>query len=903
MVPLYNNLAGAYNNLGRYEQALFWAEKGAAIVERYYPDDQYRLGHIYNTMGVTLEGLGRYDEGLEAKKKALANWQAVLGPRHQEVGLAHLNLGTSYYYQGDYVKAAEEMDLSLDILSESLGEGHPYISAIINNLSVLEETMLNYEQALIYTRRGMRQRENFLSDESADLAQSYNNYGTMLSKLGQVDSALVYLQKALTIYDKVDNRPLYYSTLSTIGQHLTTIGEYTEAKSSLLMAIAGLTENTGEQNLMISDAKLYMGELLQAQNDQEGAIQYFQESLSILQQLYQENNSEIARIYNKLGECEISRQNYQQAIAFFDLALQANNAVATQDTLPAPLARTQYHSLAGKGKAYASWKKSTPDKRYLQDTAAYYLQEALKLLASEKTNMTFDRSKERLSALAKPVLSDLVALFWQKANEDEKYAHHLFEYFEQSRSLILLESMQTVNAISFGEIPQEVLSEEINLRAKINDLDIQLLELTRSGQSADRQAIYTLNEELYALQQEYIEFKTAVARKYPRYYRFQYGENLRSLSELQIQLAPDQALLEYFLTEDMIYVMVVRKNSYQLHQIERDFPLEDWVEKFCNSVRSRRVPSLPVFAQVAHQLYEKLMAPLDTESLPSRLIVVADGILAYLPFEALIKEAPQKIYEPATYAYLLDSFAFSYAYSANLLMEMTKKTHLEQASNQIYALAPFSHPNTLAQANTRFILGESQRLELEPLLATKAELDNLKEKYSAVCHYGDQATKNNFSIYSPNYRVLHLATHGQANTQEGKYSFLVFAPLAEAEACELLYAQEIYGLRLNADLVVLSACETNLGEIQDGEGVISLARAFAYAGAKSITSSLWQVPDTRSEELMSYYYEALSVADTPKDLALSQAKRRYLKAHLGKDAHPVNWAAFIGIGDMSALQK
>lgn len=138
------------------------------------------------------------------------------------------------------------------------------------------------------------------------------------------------------------------------------------------------------------------------------------------------------------------------------------------------------------------------------------------------------------------------------------------------------------------------------------------------------------------------------------------------------------------------------------------------------------------------------------------------------------------------------------------------------------------------------------------------------------------ATEKRFNEVAGNYRILHLSTHGKADDRVGDYSYLVFSPQKDAIENELLYCRDIYNLSLNADLVVLSACETGIGKLRRGEGIISLARAFAYAGAKSIVNSLWSVNDASTQELMVGFYKGLKKGDT-KSQALAQAKRRFLE--------------------------
>jgi CHAT domain-containing protein len=168
--------------------------------------------------------------------------------------------------------------------------------------------------------------------------------------------------------------------------------------------------------------------------------------------------------------------------------------------------------------------------------------------------------------------------------------------------------------------------------------------------------------------------------------------------------------------------------------------------------------------------------------------------------------------------------------------------------------------------------------------------------------FGKKAIKSVFEDTVKHYRVVHLATHGKANDKIGDYSFLAFSEQKDSLDNELLYVRDIYNLNLNADLVLLSACETGIGELKRGEGVISLARAFAYAGAKSLITTLWSVNDKSSMKIMESFYRRLK-KEMPIHTALQQAKMEYFKNISDeKRAHPYYWSGFITIGDVSPLK-
>ena len=193
------------------------------------------------------------------------------------------------------------------------------------------------------------------------------------------------------------------------------------------------------------------------------------------------------------------------------------------------------------------------------------------------------------------------------------------------------------------------------------------------------------------------------------------------------------------------------------------------------------------------------------------------------------------------------------------------------------------------------------RLALGPLQYNDDEVLVIDALVGADVFVDSLATEDRFTSLAGDYRILHLSTHGKANDKVGDYSFLAFYEQDDSLENEWLYNRELYNLKLNADMVVLSACETGIGELQRGEGIISLARGFSYAGAKSIITTLWSVDDKSTMRLMENFYANLKSGQS-KDAALRQAKLDYLKTSRDIGDEPYFWAGFIPVGDMSPVE-
>jgi len=186
------------------------------------------------------------------------------------------------------------------------------------------------------------------------------------------------------------------------------------------------------------------------------------------------------------------------------------------------------------------------------------------------------------------------------------------------------------------------------------------------------------------------------------------------------------------------------------------------------------------------------------------------------------------------------------------------------------------------------------------LPSARENVRKIAEIFSGKAFVSQEASKDNFMEKFNSFQILHFAMHGLVNNENPLYSQLVFTPQSDSTYEHLLNAADLYNMKLNADLAVLSACNTGYGEIKRGEGVMSLSRAFTYAGCPSLIMSLWSVPDVQTSKLMLKFFQNIKEGKR-KDVALQEAKLDYLQNSTEKTAHPLYWAGFIPNGDMNAL--
>ena len=367
-----------------------------------------------------------------------------------------------------------------------------------------------------------------------------------------------------------------------------------------------------------------------------------------------------------------------------------------------------------------------------------------------------------------------------------------------------------------------------------------------------------------------------------------------------------------------MFIFTVNEDNYNVLEVKKDFPLDALVDSLRNGIYgafSGKKDSLAMrttrYVNAATQLYDKLIAPVKV-LLRGSVVVVPDGVLGYVPFDALLKKKPDNQGRGHTFDYLLNDHKISYCYSATILKDMVNKKHRQTPTQPFLAMAPYFKGDTamikIDSSDVLASLTDSRpsglRNGLDSLPFTGEEVTRLQRMMGGEAIVGKGATEDIFNQKASNARIIHLSTHGEMDDKVGDYAYLAFTEQPDSLENEWLYTRELYNLSLNADMVVLSACETGIGKLQRGEGIISLARAFAYAGAKSIVTTLWQVRDKSTKDIMVLFYQNLKSGKN-KDTALWLAKKAYIKKLNPKErgvyALPFFWSGIIPIGDMRPI--
>jgi len=914
VVDIYIKISNINESIGNFEISIEYTKKAMEIATKLFGPESELVATCLNDLGIIFANLGEYQEALEFHEKSLSIRKKIFKEASSDIAASYLNLGTVYENMGNYDQAIYFAKKALNTFQHSSNPQPQYIAYSLNNIGNALSSKGDYFNAKLFYEKAIQITIKEFSETHPDLANYYMDLGIFFLSIKEYNKSESYFQKALDIRLKsLGSDNIYVANCyGAVGVALQSENKYDMAIEFHKKAIDILQRNYEESNPELANAYLNIGTVYEAKGKHQNAIEYYVKSLNIFNSIYGVIHPYVAGNYYNLGEAYANKNDFEKALEHFEKALnscgykylQFNNINSFEHAS---------QTLKSMSLSYLKYFYKSLNRQYLVKSYATII-EALAAINYQQITLTEASSKSFHLSQNYPIYEQAISVSLLKADVDKNdtLRQNTFTYAEKSKAALLQAQIKAADALAFAGIPDSLLEQEHKLRIDISWREKQRQGLLDKGLAETDTNVLRIGGIVFDLKQQYEALKKRFETEYPEYYRLKYDLSTVSLSYVQdTLLQKNQALLEYFTGDSSIFLFVVRPDTMIVREVKRDFPLEDWIEGLRYGIYgyyaadkavqtdSLKADAKQKYLEFAPQLYQKLVAPV-AQHLPEKVILVPDGPLGYIPFDALLTAAPEDANDFKSYPYLIQQHQFSYTYSATLLREMRNKKHRQEPQKDFVAFAPFYNGDTTLLAGM-YSYDDLMRKDLQPLAFSGPEVAAASKLMKGETVAGAAATEARFTATAGNYRILHLATHGRADNRVGDYAFLAFTEIQDSLENELLYVKDLYNLQLNADLVVLSACETGIGKLQRGEGIISLARAFAYAGAKSIVTSLWSVNDKSTSELMRFFYRELKHRKD-KDEALRLARLRFLKESSVKNSHPFFWAAFVPVGDMRGVK-
>jgi CHAT domain-containing protein len=799
-------------------------------------------------------------------------------------GVTQTNLGFLFINQG-------RNDLALDALQHALrhferaNESNSIeASMALAHLGQVYKSTGKHEQAEEQLQMALTYRLAKLKPDDELIAASYNDLGIAYTNVDN-DKALSYYEKALAIYEKIHGKqhPKIAIANINIGINYQLLQLYGDAVNNFENALAIFEKIYPGAHPQKAFVLYNLGEVYKDMRNKTAAVGYYERSLKMFRESYGDKHPEVARVYNAIGNIELNDNKFDLALKNYQKALQANIPGFNIDEPEAsPTLKSFYHgnvllySLLSKAQAFEA--------KHLGKTLKFSdLTQALKtlqlcdtLIDKLRQESKNENDKIALGVIANEVYGDGVRIAYecaQKALHKKQCLELAFFFAEKSKSAALLEAISDSDAKSFAGIPSELLEEEKNLKTAI------ALTAQKLSQKPTPEEEKYLRETAFSLNRQYEGFVQNLEKQYPQYFNLKFNSTAPSSQDLQKLLDEKTLVLSYFVDDknSRLYIFQVSKDKFRITEQLLPKQFDKFITAFRNGIYFNEIKTYLNSATIL----SKLLLPRGISPVITNMVILPTGRLGVIPFEALLtKKADDTRY--TSLPYLVKRFGIQYEFSVGLLLQKSKQPKTETSS--IFLCAPVTFP---IKENLNDLPGsEIEVKEISQLFASK-NFENaifLGEKADEHLVKSDELKK---------FDVLHFATHGVVDEKDPELSRIFLQNSSQTEDGNL-FAGEIYNLELEANLVTLSACQTGLGKISKGEGVIGLSRALVYAGAKNIIVSFWSVADQSTADLMKDFYQKMLESKSGYSQNLRQAKLQMIKSE--NYSAPYYWAPFILIG-------
>lgn len=652
-------------------------------------------------------------------------------------------------------------------------------------------------------------------------------------------------------------------------------------------------------------------------HDLKNAIYYLEEDIAYHISVSGPFNQQVTNDYSRLaymywtmkGEVQKALEYYHKEIYILTRAEYVNNVFdipnLDKSINDESLARALRNSAEAFG-VLAKDKKTANERLKYQKASLGFYELALKVVSRRKNNLLREDQKLIYTDLIKHYFPYIIqkSIDLYTLTHDEIYLRKAFEYTEKSKASLLLTMVRGAGARKLVYLPVALQKKEDQINSKTYYYS-QLLSNENNKANPNVKLIDDYNTELDQLQQQEDSLKGVLKAHHPDYYNISYNSEVITIDSLQKQMTPDQVIIQYSLSPNRLVCFLITKNSYKMvsdtlvmGQLFSDIvQYRKYMTGFDYS--DTRDNKILAFESVSNRLYNRLLQPFEKYFANKELIVLPDGELNLIPFESLIFRKLDRRLDVnyKNLNYLIKKLPIGYNYSATLFAYTRRNDQKKRHASKLLAIAPMDLNYSFSQIDKKNI--EEAKRDSNIITPIPGSIDEVKcanQIFGGTLLLKNKATESAFKELAGNFDILHIASHGFVNNEYPLLSKLLFISDKDSVNDGLLNAYEIYNLRLNSPLVVLSACNTGYGKLYKGEGIISLARGFFLAGSQNVIMTLWSVADKTSVRLMKNFYSQLAEGKKVGD-ALQKSKIQYLENSDEITSHPYFWAGYVTVGN------
>ena len=836
----YSNLATTYSRIGDVVNGLKFMKPALSYIAKAPASLQQKrqAGSIEQNLGWTYALLKNYRKSEEHFQNAIQHYQNIYSANHPSIGNLYIAMGGSYGENNKFELALDCLKEALAIFEENFGTGHFTIASALSDIGNAYTNLLQFDSASYFLSRSIAAAKRLIRDQSVDQSVLALPYFNMATMLSQTND----LKNA---------------------QH------YLDSARRFM----GRVDHRFNFELSIEQIDLY---LRQSKMDKVIATL---DSLRKASDQDHFDNSERSSIH--AGYARYHRLNNRP-----DLALQSISEAIDQyrdgtGSLIAPnFDLLEYFLL----QANLLIQDVNPTDKSTYSALKKCITEGLDIATQLLDYNSFQDKDGYISSFFREI-SELgfraISLSRQsEENTDDEFASLLMDH-SKSQRLKGLKHLLTTN----HQGTDTLIAKLYDVKSWINYYQNQLLNAQENERNEFQQALINKQLELKLVLASIKESK----RIHPN--SPEANDDITAVFN-HFAVEKGQLLLDYFYGENRIYILAMGKEGSSFFEVKNDNLLKSYLQEYSNELRD-----IQSHLEAGSYIYEKLLMPVLGERTDhiNELVIIPDGLLWGLNFDLLLTN---RVHEEDNrkLPYLLKRYNLRFAYSMSLFFN--EKEQLTSGGQNLLA---FSYGETDENYGDQVSLNQL-RIGSDELPGSRSEIRAIAEFLDGDFYYGKYANEQQFKKVAPEYDILHLAIHGELNESDPESSFLSFYSSTDPSDDGRLHAFELYHMNLNADLAVLSACNTGAGQFVNGEGVLSLGSAFSYAGVNSLLLTRWDVTDATTPMIMKAFYREIKKGKK-KSEALRIAKLEFLESANNITSDPYYWGVFFLVGNDSPIVK
>lgn len=884
---LYHQLGVIKMYQGSFDSALMYYENATTINSKYGEKGWPTLSAAHVNRSYILCNNGRMIEGIEEARKAYEYDIKIYGDNHMYVAEDLSNISAFYMYINRYSEAIPYLKKSIGIFEEIGNTGEGYAFAL-SNLGHAYSRMREFDKAHDYEYRSMNLLKEFYGEKHISMASMYEKIGKSFLDEGKYDSSIYYCKKGLEFDEELEARSdhilifLYRSIMLSYAKK----DDFESSEKYIAKALKYVQSSFPESHfpgIIYNDAGL----INHWKADYTKAEEYYQKALEFLAKV--NDSSMLTYTLEDLAELYQNSKKYGLALEYAQKSLISNHYSwkPSSNFENPPLSghlNVENFMIALKTKAEALLEMYKIDKDSSSLNASIRTFNLLdKILKKEIKRIDRFDDKIKFSEFSSNAYENAIeANIWAyKTFNNQEFIKRSFQLNEAKKHITLKDILNRQNALSWSGIPDSLLELELKLKS---DLSYTTSEWYKN-QSDGSFTSTSIQPELVTLRSKIDSLEGYFEEHFPNYYNSRNEDYNLDIERLQRNMTAEQAILDYSIGDSLSYLFILRKDSLFLKELGPSKEIKTKVNmllQYCYSFDSN-YKHRDQFYQANFEVFKKVIQPvLPHLKSASEFLIIPSGVLHYMPFDMLVSEEVDSAKDPK---YLLETY--SIRTSNSLLQENLLQPKSIITKSGVVGFAP-SYGDSYENG-----------LSLSKLKWNSEEVITIKEHFKGQMFINKLATERNFKEIETQYSILHLSMHTKVDKTNFKNSFFAFTNSKDSLEDDLLYPHEISSATFGTSLAVLSGCQTGYGEYLNGEGIMSLAQAFAYAGVPSVIISHWEVDDKATSILMNAFYKHLADG-TPANESLRKAKLDYLLDPNPNKVHPFYWASMTLIGsDMS----